>query len=125
IDDAIHGDSRVEGPQLPESIVLLEDIHAVNLIAQVISENEPGSVVIIPTGSLTNIALFARMYPLLVERVGGITLTGGGHHTGNMTPAAEFNILAAPDAAAIVFEESWPVTMIGLSVTHKMLALHM
>lgn len=101
----------------------LEDTHAVNLIAQVIQDNEPGSVVIVPTGSLTNIALFARMYPELVERVGGVTLMGGGHHTGNMTPAAEFNILADPDAAAIVFEESWPVTMIGLDVTHQVLAV--
>lgn len=63
------------------------------------------------------------MYPELVERVGGVTLMGGGHHTGNMTPAAEFNILADPDAAAIVFEESWPVTMIGLDVTHQVLAV--
>ena len=123
IPDEIHGDSGLDGPQLPEPSVPLEDIHAVNLIAQVISENEPGSVVIIPTGSLTNIALFARMYPQLVERVGGITLMGGGHHTGNMTPAAEFNILADPEAAAIVFEESWPVTMVGLDVTHQVLAV--
>ena len=123
IPDEIHGDSGLDGPQLPEPSVPLEDIHAVNLIAQVISENEPGSVVIIPTGSLTNIALFARMYPQLVERVGGITLMGGGHHTGNTTPAAEFNILADPEAAAIVFEESWPVTMVGLDVTHQVLAV--
>lgn len=123
IPDEIHGESGLDGPELPAPGVPLEDTHAVNLIAQVIRHNEPGSVVIVPTGSLTNIALFARMYPELVQRVGGVTLMGGGHHTGNMTPAAEFNILADPDAAAIVFEESWPVTMIGLDVTHQVLAV--
>lgn len=123
IPDEIHGESGLDGPELPAPGVPLEYTHAVNLIAQVIQDNEPGSVVIVPTGSLTNIALFARMYPELVERVGGVTLMGGGHHTGNMTPAAEFNILADPDAAAIVFEESWPVTMIGLDVTHQVLAV--
>lgn len=123
IPEEIHGDSGLDGPKLPRPGAPLEDTHAVNLIAQVIAENEPGSVVIVPTGSLTNIALFARMYPQLVERVGGVTLMGGGHHTGNMTPAAEFNILADPEAAQIVFEESWPVTMIGLDVTHQVLAV--
>src|SRR5699024_7734744 len=123
IPDEIHGDSGLDGPQLPEPGAPLEDMHAVNLIAQVIRDNEPGSVVIIPTGSLTNIALFARMYPELVERVGGVTLMGGGHHTGNLPPAVEFYMLADPDAAAIVFEECWMVTMIGLDVTHEVLAV--
>src|SRR5699024_12714648 len=62
IPDEIHGDSGLDGPQLPEPSVPLEDIHAVNLIAQVISANEPGSVVLLPTGSLTNIAPLARTY---------------------------------------------------------------
>lgn len=123
IPEAIHGDSGLDGPQLPEPGAPLEDMHAVNLIAQIIETHEPGEVMLVPTGSLTNIALFARMYPQLVERVAGVTLMGGGHHTGNMTPAAEFNILADPEAARIVFEQPWPLTMIGLDVTHQVLAV--
>lgn len=123
IPEEIHGESGLDGPRLPEAGVELEKQHAIELIAQVIEREAPGTVTLVPTGALTNIALFARTYPHLVERVAGVTLMGGGHHTGNMTPAAEFNILADPEAAKIVFEAAWPVTMVGLDVTHKVLAV--
>lgn len=122
IPEEIHGDSGLDGPQLPKPGVDLDERHAVNLIADIVREHPANSITLVPTGALTNIALFARMYPELVERVAGVTLMGGGHHTGNMTPAAEFNILADPEAAQIVFEAGWPVTMVGLDVTHKVLA---
>lgn len=122
IPEEIHGDSGLDGPQLPEPGVELDSRHAIQLIADIVAEQPDKSVTLVPTGSLTNIALFARTYPDLVERVAGVTLMGGGHHTGNMTPAAEFNILADPEAAQIVFEAQWPVTMVGLDVTHKVLA---
>ena len=122
IPEEIHGDSGLDGPQLPEPGVELDSRHAIQLIADIVAEQPDKSVTLVPTGSLTNIALFARTYPHLVERVAGVTLMGGGHHTGNMTPAAEFNILADPEAAQIVFEAQWPVTMVGLDVTHKVLA---
>ncbi|WP_426705780.1 nucleoside hydrolase [Corynebacterium auriscanis] len=123
IPEAIHGESGLDGPQLPEAGVELEKAHAIELMAHIIEQAEPGTIRLVPTGSLTNIALFARTYPHLVERVAGVTLMGGGHHTGNMTPAAEFNILADPEAAKIVFDAAWPVTMVGLDVTHKVLAV--
>lgn len=122
IPEEIHGDSGLDGPQLPAAGATQDPRHAVNLIADIIRDNEPGAVTIVPTGALTNIALFARMYPELVERVGGVTLMGGAHHAGNMTASAEFNILADPEAAKIVFGAGWPVTMVGLDVTHKVLA---
>ena len=122
IPEEIHGDSGLDGPQLPKPGVELDSRHAIQLIADIVAEQPDKSVTLVPTGSLTNIALFARTYPELVERVAGVTLMGGGHHTGNMTPAAEFNILADPEAAQIVFEAQWPVTMVGLDVTHKVLA---
>lgn len=122
IPEEIHGDSGLDGPQLPNPGVELDDRHAIQLFADIVREQPEKSVTLVSTGSLTNIALFARTYPELVERVAGVTLMGGGHHTGNMTPAAEFNILADPEAAQIVFESAWPVTMVGLDVTHKVLA---
>lgn len=122
IPEEIHGDSGLDGPVLPAPGVELDPRHAVNLIADLVRQHAPGEITLVPTGALTNIALFARMYPQLVDRVGGVTLMGGGHHTGNMTPAAEFNILADPEAAKIVFEAGWPITMVGLDVTHKVLA---
>ena len=91
-------------------------------MADILREREPGTVTLVPTGALTNIALLTRMHPDVVDRVRQVVLMGGGHHTGNMTPAAEFNILADPEAAALVFDAPWTVTMCGLDVTHKALA---
>ena len=70
-----------------------------------------------PTGPLTNVArLLARTGGANVER---IVLMGGAIAEGNMTPAAEFNIWADPEAAQIVFEAGLDTTMIGLDVTHR------
>ena len=77
----------------------------------------PVPITLIPTGPLTNIAL-------LLERTGGanvkrIVLMGGAVAEGNMTPAAEFNIWADPEAAHAVFHAGLDTTMIGLDVTHR------
>ncbi|AWB83844.1 nucleoside hydrolase [Corynebacterium liangguodongii] len=118
----IHGESGLDGPRLPGPGADLDPRHAVDLIADTVRGHASGEVTLVATGALTNLALFARTHPDLVGRVAGVTLMGGAHHGGNMTPAAEFNILADPEAAAIVFDASWPVTMVGLDVTHKVLA---
>ncbi len=89
-----------------------------------IMAREPGTVVLVPTGPLTNIALAARLEPHVIDRVKEVVLMGGAHGPGNATSVAEFNILCDPEAAHIVFNESWPVTMIGLDVTHRALCTH-
>lgn len=122
VPEAIHGESGLDGPQLPEPTYPLDGRHAINLIADIVRTNPDHSIHLVPTGALTNIALFARTYPELVEKVAGVTLMGGAYQVGNMTSAAEFNILADPEAAAIVFQSNWEVTMVGLDVTHKVLA---
>jgi purine nucleosidase len=58
-----------------------------------------------------------RRYPRLVTEVGDFVIMGGSAGRGNVTPAAEFNIAADPEAAAIVFGAGWTVTMVGLDVT--------
>ena len=57
-----------------------------------------------------------------MERVREVVLMGGGYHEGNWSPVAEFNIKIDPEAAHIVFNEPWPVTMVGLDLTHQALA---
>jgi len=76
----------------------------------------------VPTGPLTNIALAARKEPRIVARVREVVLMGGGYHEGNWGPVSEFNIKIDPEAAHIVFNEPWPVTMVGLDLTHQALA---
>lgn len=114
-----HGQSGLDGPVLPEPTRSVDGRHAVDLIIETIMDRDPGSVTLVPTGPLTNIALAVRREPRLAERVRQVVLMGGGMHIGNRTPVAEFNIHADPEAAHIVFGEAWQVTMIGLDVTHQ------
>jgi len=79
------------------------------------------AVTLVPTGPLTNIALFLARHPEAAARVERIVLMGGAIAEGNVTPAAEFNIWCDPEAAARVFSSGIDVTMIGLDITHKAL----
>lgn len=78
----------------------------------------PGELTILAIGPLTNLALFARVYPEVAHQVCGVVLMGGNALSpGNATPGAEANIYNDPEAAEVVFGFDWPVTMIGLDVT--------
>lgn len=120
----IHGDTGMEihNYQLPEPTTQVEDVHAVDFIIDTIMSHEPGTVALVPTGPLTNIALAVRKEPRIAERVKEVVLMGGGYHVGNWTAVAEFNIKIDPEAAHIVFKEKWPLTMVGLDLTHQALA---
>jgi purine nucleosidase len=120
--ESIHGESGLDGPVLPEPTIELDPRHAVDLIIDTIMQHDPGTVTLVPTGALTNIALAARKEPRIVERVKEVVLMGGGFHTGNWSATSEFNIVIDPEAAHIVFNEPWPLTMVGLDVTHEALA---
>lgn len=111
----VHGESGLDGPELPHATTEPVDQHAVDFIAERIV---PGTV-LVPTGPLTNIALYLETHG--TENVERIVLMGGAIAEGNMTPAAEFNIWADPEAAQRVFHCGRPVTMIGLDVTHQAL----
>ena len=120
--EGIHGDSGLDGVELPEPISQIGSRHAVDYIIDTIMEHEPGTVTLVPTGPLTNIALAVRKEPRIAERVQEVVLMGGGYHTGNWSATAEFNIIVDPEAAHIVFNEKWPLTMVGLDLTHQALA---
>jgi purine nucleosidase len=118
----VHGESGLDGPELPEPTVSLDPRHAVDLIIDTVMREEPGTVTLVPVGPLTNIAMAARKEPRIVERVKEVVLMGGGYHVGNWSPVAEFNILVDPEAAHIVFSAGWELTMVGLDLTHQALA---
>ncbi|HUY61391.1 MAG TPA: nucleoside hydrolase [Candidatus Dormibacteraeota bacterium] len=117
----IHGASGLDGADFDEPTVPLSERHAVDLIVETVLER-PGEVTLVPTGPLTNIAMAVRREPRIVSRVREVVLMGGAFTRGNVTPAAEFNIAVDPEAAAVVFEAGWPLTMVGLDLTHQALA---
>ncbi len=114
----VHGDTGLDGPVIPEATQKALDINAYELMAKVIEESED-KVTLVPTGPLTNIAIFLSAYPHLKSKIERISLMGGSAIGGNWTAAAEFNILVDPEAADIVFKSGIPITMSGLDVTHK------
>ncbi len=116
--DHVHGESGLDGPALPPARHHAIGTSAVDFIVEQLV-NSPRPVTLVPTGPLTNIAR-------VLEETGGesvdrIVLMGGAIAEGNMTPAAEFNIWADPEAADRVFHSGLDVTMVGLDVTHKAL----
>ena len=80
----------------------------------------PGEITLVPIGPLTNIALALRLEPRIAAAVREVVLMGGNALVpGNATPAAEANVHNDPEAADVVFGAEWPVTMVGLDVTHR------
>jgi pyrimidine-specific ribonucleoside hydrolase len=114
----VHGESGLEGPELPpaRSQPVAED--AVTFIAAAL-ESAQAPLTLVPTGPLTNIALLLRERPDLAPKIGHICLMGGAAGEGNITPSAEFNAWVDPEAADLVYRSGVRVTMIGLDVTHK------
>ncbi len=120
--ESIHGESGLDGPILPDADIELDPRHAVDFIIDTIMAAEPGAITLVPTGALTNIALAVRKEPRIASRVKQVVLMGGGVNVGNWSATSEFNIVIDPEAAHIVFNESWPLTMVGLDLTHEALA---
>jgi purine nucleosidase len=116
----VHGESGLDGPELPEPTTAPVDAHAIDFLAETLL-GAAERVTLIPTGPLTNIALLLARHPRAAERIERIVLMGGAIAEGNVTPAAEFNIWIDPEAAARVFASGLDVTMIGLDVTHRAL----
>ncbi len=110
----VHGDTGLDGPDLPPPHVDPSPQHAVDFLAERVD-----GATLVATGPLTNVALLLARHPeAKPER---IVLMGGAIAEGNVTPAAEFNIWADPEAARRVFTSGLDVTMVGLDVTHRAL----
>jgi len=114
----VHGETGLDGPDLPPPQASPVAQHAVDFLADRIREHD-GGVTLVPTGPLTNVALLLALHP--DARPERIVLMGGAIAEGNVTPAAEFNIWCDPEAAARVFASGIDVTMIGLDITHRAL----
>ncbi len=118
----VHGKTGLDGPDLPEPAMKLQDKYAIDFIVETLMKEEPGTVTLCPLGPLTNIALALVREPRIASRIKRIVLMGGGFFEGgNVTPTAEFNIYVDPHAADVVFRSGVPIVMMPLDVTHKAL----
>lgn len=123
--EAVHGESGLDGPDLPTPRRGAENLHAAHFIINSVRQR-PHQITLLPTGPLTNLALAFRLAPDIVPLIREVIWMGGSLDTGNWTPSAEFNALCDPHAARIVFESAaetnLPLTMFGLNATHQAIA---
>lgn len=114
----VHGVTGLDGHEFGEITVRAVDKHAVHFIVDTLM-NTDEKITIVPTGPLTNIGMALRLEPKIIEKIDRIVLMGGAYGIGNMTPSAEFNILADPEAAHVVFSSGLPIVMMGLDLTRQ------
>ncbi|GLS36016.1 ribosylpyrimidine nucleosidase [Mesorhizobium tianshanense] len=120
--EEVHGETGLNGPQLPEPTMKLQDQYAVDFIVETLMKEESGTITLCALGPLTNVALALIREPKIAARIKEVVLMGGGFFEGgNVTPTAEFNIYVDPHAANVVFKSGIPIVMMPLDVTHKAL----
>ena len=119
--DGCHGVSGLDGFAFPEENPLrLSEKRAIELMAEVVRSSEQ-KVTFICTGPLTNMGLFIRSFPDLLDRVERISIMGGTCHFILTEPFMEFNTYLDAEATKIVFESGIPITMYGYDVTYTVL----
>ena len=124
---AVHGESGLDGAELPPSPKVPVDATVVDFIGRIARrlpaerENLTSGLTILTLGPLTNIARLLMEDPKVAANIDRIVLMGGGLGTGNVTSAAEFNIYADPEAAQVVFTSKIPLVMVGLDATNTAL----
>jgi purine nucleosidase len=93
--------------------------HAVDFLVETILDN-PGEITLVTIGPLSNVAVALQREPSIVDKLAGLVAMGGNATVpGNITPLAEFNFWADPEAAAMVFASGLRITMIGLDVCEQ------
>lgn len=121
--EKVHGKTGIDGIDVVEPKRPLEEQHAVDFIVDTLNGAEKASITLVPTGPLTNIGQAITKDSSILDKVEQIVLMGGAmREGGNISPSAEFNILVDPHAADIVFRCGRPITVMGLDVTHQVLA---
>lgn len=115
----IHGESGLAGPDLPAPA---RGPEATGAVERMLAESRAtDGLWIVATGPLTNVALALRADAAFGDRLGGISIMGGGLEFGNVTPGAEYNIWADPEAAGVVFDAGVSLLVCPLDVTHQVL----
>jgi len=114
---AIHGETGLDGPVLPDPKLEVQSKHAIDFIIETIMTT--ADVTLIAIGPLTNIALAIHQEPRIKSHIHEISLMGGTFSIGNISPSVEFNIGLDPEAADIVFKSKIPLKMSSLDLTRQ------
>ncbi len=122
IADDIHGESGLDGFEFPVHDKTVASVHAVDYIIETLQTHHK-KITVVTTGPMTNLALALRKAPEIASNIEEVVFMGGAYGYGNVSPAAEFNMLVDPEAAHIVLSQPFPITMVGLDVTRQALAL--
>ncbi|CRL47640.1 MULTISPECIES: nucleoside hydrolase [Pseudomonas] len=118
----IHGKEGLSGVTVHEPKKGLAEGTAVNYLIHTLKTAKPHSITIAMLGPQTNLALALIQEPEIVQGIKEVVLMGGAHFNGgNITPMAEFNLFADPQAADIVLKSGVKLTYLPLDVTHKIL----
>ena len=112
----IHGINGMGGIELAPSDADFLEKDAVDVLYET-AVACGGDLRVLTLGPMTNVAAALLKYPDLADRIHSLVFMGGAMGVGNVTPAAEYNIYADPDAARIVINSGIHVTMVGLNVT--------
>ncbi|MBZ9935709.1 nucleoside hydrolase [Mesorhizobium sp. BR1-1-16] len=113
----VHGEDGMGDIGLPLSGRRPDEGHGVDKMIEVIL-SRPGEITLVTLGPLTNVAVALAREPRLAQAVKHCIIMGGiGDGPGNVTPAAEFNIYADPDAARMVFQSGMPIVMCGWEIS--------
>jgi purine nucleosidase len=115
-----HGKNGLANIELPPSKCKVDATYGPDLIIRMVHA-QPHELTLVPVGPLTNIALAILKDPAIVPLVKEVIIMGGSITGGNVNAAAEANIYNDPEAAQIVFQAGWPLTMVGLDVGDKTL----
>ncbi|MGV2106363.1 nucleoside hydrolase [Agrobacterium vitis] len=118
----VHGKTGLDGAEVDEPVMPVQDQHAVDFIIDTIRREPAGTITLCTLGPQTNIALALQKAPDIAPRIRELVMMGGGFFEGgNITPAAEFNVYVDPQASRIVFGSGIPIVMMPLDVTHQLL----
>ena len=119
----VHGETGLAGVPLEEPGVELANGHAVDFLIKALVNAWPATITLCLLGPMTNLAAALVQEPDIRRGIKEVVLMGGGYHVrGNVTPTAEFNVYADPEAAAVVFGSEIPIVVLPLDVTHQVLS---
>ncbi len=116
----VHGDTGLHGLDLPEPRMPLRPEHGVDYLINALCVASPGEITLCLLGPATNLAMALVKAPDIGPRIAEIVwMAGARSEGGNVTPAAEYNVHADPDAAKVLLDSGIPTTLLPLDLTHQ------